>query len=112
MENRLINFFLEGEPPCSRLLPPEEAELFLRAHPLRAHLADSIAESCLPRDKEGYGHWRARAMRDRDLIWMTRPGDKFWITVDPSNHPEVKTVLSFVVVRDGDVIFRDRLGVF
>jgi hypothetical protein len=97
---------------CSRLLPPEVAEGILRTSLLRARLADSIAETYRLDERNGFEDWQATAIQYRDLPWTTLPGDKFWITVDPRPHPEVKIgVASLVVVRNGKVVFRERLGV-
>ena len=98
---------------CSRLLSQEDAEAFSRCNLFRARLADSIAEAYRPHEADGFDHWQSKATQYRDLAWTTLPDDRFWLTVDPSTHPEVKIgVASLVIVRNGKVVFRERLEVF
>jgi hypothetical protein len=99
-------------PPCSRLLTDKFVESFPKLFLQNAQLADSIAAYYRKLDPEESESWDAKARHNRELVWSILPGDRFWITVDESSHPEVDCVVSFVVVRGGTVVFKERLGAF
>jgi hypothetical protein len=103
----------EGGPICSQLCSLDLAEGFRRTLPFRSRIADYLADSSFPYDRQASDEHRADAERYRDLAWEVEPGDQMWVTIDPRDHPEVEIgVASLVIVRKGTIIHRERLGVF
>jgi hypothetical protein len=62
-------------------------------------------------DAEWIEQEKSRAEHLRDLTWLVQLGGRLWITVEEPAHPEILQAMTcLVLVRDGTVVWRERLG--